>query len=116
MSEATAATPALTEFRLIDDGERLAIHRVAIDDTGAVIAWDPEPVRLEVPSAIPSDGTVAAATLALWRISTMAFGAANCTYVAVPRLRLIDGKLIDMPTHGGEDAQPVRMAKDLIAA
>jgi hypothetical protein len=109
------STP-LTEFRLIDDGERLAIHRVAIDDAGAVVAWDSEPVRLEVPSNIAGDSGVAAATLALWRISSMAFGAANCTYVMVPRLRLIDGKLIDMPTHGGDDAAPVRTPKDLIAA
>lgn len=94
------STP-LTEFRLIDDGERLAIHRVAVDDAGAVVAWDPEPVRLEVASTL--------GPAALWRITALAFGAANCTYVMVPRLRLIDGKLIDMPTHGGEDAAPVRV-------
>lgn len=116
MSEATVDTPALTEYRLIDDGERLAVHRVAIDDAGAVTAWDPEPVRLEAPSVIPSDGTVAAATLALWRISSMAFGAANCTYTAVPRLHLVDGKLNDMPTYGGEHADPVRVVREVVAA
>ncbi len=101
------AAPALTEFRLIDDGQRLAIHAVAIDDAGAVVAFDPEPVCLEVPSGgINSQ----------WRITGLAFGAANCTAGALPVLLLRDGKLIDLPAHGGEDAQPVRMAKDLIAA
>lgn len=113
---ATIATPAFNAFRQIDDGQRRAIHRVALDDSGAVVAWEPEPVRLEVPSGMAGDSDVSAATLAHWRISSLAFGSANCTFSTAPVLQLIDGKLIDMPMYGGEDAQPVRASQPLIAA
>lgn len=105
MPQATAA--ALTEFRLIDDGQRLAIHRVAIDDAGAVVAFDPEPARFEVPSG---------GINARWRITGDAFGAANCTFATVPVLLLRDGKLIEIAAHGGEDAEPVRARKPALAA
>ena len=82
----TATAPAFNAFRLIDDGERLAIHAVTIDDAGAVVAFDPEPVRLEVPS-----GGINAS----WRITGLAFGAANCTASTAPVLLLRDGVLIE---------------------
>lgn len=98
----TASTaPAFNAFRLIDDGARLAIHRVAIDDAGAVVAWDPKPARLEVPSSLGPN--------ARWRLTGDAYGAANCTYSAVPMLLLRDGKLIEMPEYGGDDAEHARV-------
>lgn len=102
------ATPELTEFRLIDDGERLAIHRVAIDNSGAVVAWDPEPARLEVPSGLGLNGK--------WRITADAFAAANATSYSAPVMLLRDGKLIEMPAHGGEDAASARTRPPAIAA
>lgn len=113
---AASVAPAFNAFRQIDDGQRLAIHRVAIDDSGAVVAWEPEPVRLEVPSSMAGGSDVSAATLAHWRISSLAFGSANCTFTSAPVLQLVDGRLIDMPTYGGEDAEPARAPKALIAA
>lgn len=100
------STP-LSGFRLIDDGERLAIHRVAIDDAGSVVAWDPEPVRLEVSSGGINDQ---------WRIAGLAFGAANCTASTAPVLLLRDGKLIELPAHGGEDDERVSTCAPALAA
>ena len=103
-----SAAAGFNAFRLIDDGERLAIHRVAIDDAGAVVAWDPKPARLEVPSSLGPN--------ARWRLTGDAYGAANCTYSAVPMLLLRDGKLIEMPEYGGEDDERVRTCAPALAA
>ena len=100
--------PKANAFRLIDNGERLAVHRVAIDDSGAVIAFDPEPVKLEV--------SADAGEAALWALQAMAFGAANSTCVMAPRLLLRDGKLIEIAVHGGDDAQIARVAHAVLEA
>ncbi|GEM_PF-3974794 len=102
-----SAAAGFNAFRLIDDGERLAIHAVAIDDAGAVIAFDPEPVRLEVQSG---------GINGQWRITGLAFGAANCTASTAPVLLVRDGKLIDMPAFGDEDAEPTRAPRLAVAA
>ena len=104
------ADAALTSstFRLINDGQRLAVHRVAIDGTGAIVAWDPEPVKLEAPADLGE--------AARWRVATLAFGAANCTALTEPVLLMRDGKLIEIAAHGGDDAEPVRMARPALAA
>jgi hypothetical protein len=54
-------------------------------------------VRLEVPS-----GGINAS----WRITGLAFGAANCTASAAPVLLLRDGKLIEAG-QAHEDVEPV---------
>jgi hypothetical protein len=109
---ATSTAPVFNAFRLIDDGQRLAIHRVAIDDSGAVVAWDPEPARLEVPSGANANDAMGAR----WRITGQAFGAANCTYGAMPMMLLRDGKLIEIAESGGDNAEPARVPQALIAA
>ncbi|MEE4154359.1 MAG: hypothetical protein V2I27_09400 [Erythrobacter sp.] len=104
MIETPASTaPAFNAFRLIDDGKRLAIHCVAIDDAGAVIAFDPEPARLEVPSG---------GMIARWRITGDAFGAANCAASTAPVLLLRNGQLIELP----EDGEPIDESKVAVAA
>lgn len=105
-----SANPALTSttYRLINDGQRLAVHRVAIDGTGAIVAWDAEPVKLEAPADLGE--------AARWRVAGLAFGAANCTALTEPVLLLRDGQLIEIAAHGGDDAQPVRAARAVIAA
>jgi hypothetical protein len=94
------------DLRLIDDGTRVAVHRVTLDDSGAVIAWEPEPVTLslEGPSGL---ATVHLGGLAM-AVSTL------CLFTAP--LKLIDGKLFDMGNVGGENAQPVRAAKVALPA
>jgi hypothetical protein len=83
---ADAALAAAT-FRLIDNGERIAIHRVAIDATGALIDFDPEPMRLEAPADLGE--------VARLRMQSLALEAANATWASAPVLQLRDGRLIE---------------------
>lgn len=89
------------DLRLIDDGQRTAVHRVTLDQSGAVIAWDPEPVVLSIGN--PSG-------LAAVHLSTLAAAVSTLCLFTAP-LKLIDGKLFDMGNVGGETAQPARAAK-----
>lgn len=93
-------SPNDTAYRVVQRDDRLGIHRVQIDASGAVVDWDPEPVRLE----ITATGTI----VDDWRLGGMAFGAANATFVMTPRLLYRDGQLIEITAAGGDDAQPVR--------
>lgn len=102
------AALASSTYRLINDGHRLAIHRVAIDATGAIVAWDAEPVKLEAPADLGE--------FARCRLMSMAFGAGNCTALTEPMLLLRDGQLIEIAAHGGDDAEPVHAARPALAA
>ena len=73
-------------FRMVQVEDRLAIHRVFVDDTGTVTAWEPEPVRLETSSRGGAE--------ARWRLVGETFGAANATFATAPVLLYRDGKLI----------------------
>lgn len=96
---------AANAFRMINDGERLAIHRVHVDDSGAVVAWEPDPVCLEQPACMGVNARM--------RLSSDALGAALSAGLASPVLLLRDGKLIEIVGYGGENAEPVR---DAVAA
>lgn len=87
-------------FRLIQSEDRLAIHRVHVNEAGAVIGWDPEPVKLE---ASGNDSEAAR-----WTLVGMAFGAANATCATEPVLLYRDGKLIELAQCGGDEAASVR--------
>lgn len=82
----TAATPAAT-FRLIEIGDRLAIHRVAIDANGAVVDFDPQPMRLEAPADLGE--------VARLRMQSLALEVANATWASAPVLQLRNGYLIE---------------------
>lgn len=91
---------AANGFRMIDDGVRLAIHRVSIDQAGAVVAWEDDPVSLEQPAELGDNARM--------RLSGEALGAALGASLSSPILLLRDGSLIELAGHGGEDAEPVR--------
>ena len=95
-------------FRLIQTDDRLAIHRVHVDDAGSVVGWDPEPVKLEVPCG--------AGEAARWALVGAAFGAANSTYATEPVLLYRDGRLIELAQCGGDEAAQVRDRRPALVA
>lgn len=84
--------PEFNAYRLVNDGKRIAVHAVAIDDSGAVVDWDRKPATFEVEA---SRGKVPI-ILALGNADM----AAMCR---APMFVSATGELVDVPLRGGQN-------------
>ncbi|XAP76985.1 hypothetical protein ABC955_10315 [Citromicrobium bathyomarinum] len=102
-------SPTFNAFRMINDGERVALHRVSISPSGELVAMEREPATFAATADTPGWG----------RISIGAdLTSAVMASVATEPLLLRDGKLIDAADHGGDEARPakaIERAKELEA-
>ena len=92
-------SPTFNAFRMINDGERVALHRVSINPAGEIVAMECEPATFAATADTPGWG----------RISIGAdLTSAVMASVATEPLLLREGKLIDAADHGGEGARPAK--------